>query len=364
MTAGCPEPGIYFDMPEDVYHAARALSCSGIKQLSVSPLNYWHCNLNPDRDPPGETYPQRFGKAVHCRLLEPARFRESYALELCEEDMPEGTLFTVEQLKAFCAENGLPTSSRRKQELIDRIMGLRTSEHDGEDRPVPPIWDVVRDAHAAANGGKVLLTKDEAAQLNRLEAVVEADPSASTAFTGGMPEVSFFVRDPETGVMLKARMDYVRPRATIDLKTFSNSRGKPTDRAVFDAIFHERYYVQAVFYHTVRELARQQLVSGEIATHGNVSESWLKSFCETPDHGFGFVFVESAEPFDLRTVLLRRAESERADPNVYWVAATVRIADATALYAECLLKYGDGPWREPLAPHILDDTDLPQLMFT
>ena len=59
-----PAPGIFFDLPEADYHAARALSCSGIKHLTVSDLNYWHRNLNPDRGPEGDTPARRFGRAV------------------------------------------------------------------------------------------------------------------------------------------------------------------------------------------------------------------------------------------------------------------------------------------------------------
>ena len=179
-----------------------------------------------------------------------------------------------------------------------------------------------------------------------------------------MPEVSFFVRDPETGVMLKARMDYVRPRSTVDIKTFSNSRGKPVDKAIFEAIFYEGYHLQCVFYNQVRELARQQLAASQIHTYGNVSEQWLKEFTETEGHGFVLIFIESTAPFDLRMVLMKEAEAAGADLNVYWSSANMRIYDMKKLYAECIEKYGDKPWRDSPPPHQLEDTDLPMLMFS
>lgn len=191
-----------------------------------------------------------------------------------------------------------------------------------------------------------------------------ADPYARAALTGGMPEVSFFVRDPETGVTLKARMDYVRPRSTVDVKTFSNSRGKPVEKAVFEAIFYEGYHLQCVFYNQVRELARRQLAAGEISTHGEVSEQWHREFTETEGHGFVLIFIESAPPFDLRVVLMKEAEAAGADLNVYWSSAHMRIHDMKRAYAECLDKYGDGPWRDHPPPHQLEDADLPMLMFS
>src|SRR3954447_1872247 len=82
------EPGIYFDLPEEIYHAAEGLSCSGIKHLTVSKLNYWHKNLNPHREPEDDKGARRFGKAVHSLALEPERFHRTFALELSPEDHP------------------------------------------------------------------------------------------------------------------------------------------------------------------------------------------------------------------------------------------------------------------------------------
>lgn len=347
------EPGIYFDLPEAQYHAAAGLSCSGMKQLAVSPLNYWHHNLNPEREPRKETAALRFGKAAHCLGLEPERFASRYALKLRPEDCP-GALVTVDDMRAFLEANGLPKSGKKKQDLIDRIVnsGLPAV-----------IWDDEVARHASLNAGKTLLGEEESTLIRRAGSVIASDPCASALLTGGVAEVSFFVRDPETGVMLKARMDYVRENATIDLKTFSNSRGKPTDRAVFEAIYYEGYFLQAVIYNRVRELARQQLAAGEIRTYGNVSEAWLKGFVEYESHGFGFVFIESCEPFDLRIVELAEAEAPGAEKNVYWHAGEKRIEELIDLYARCLKRFGDRPWREPQRPRILHDTDVPQMMF-
>ena len=46
-----PAPGIYFGMPEDVYHAIHAVSASGLKKLATSNMDYWACSpLNPDKE--------------------------------------------------------------------------------------------------------------------------------------------------------------------------------------------------------------------------------------------------------------------------------------------------------------------------
>jgi hypothetical protein len=348
------EPGIYFDLPEDVYHSARALSCSGMKHLTVSDLNYWHRNINPAPEPDEDTEARRFGKAVHCYALERERFDTSFAMKLSKDDNPDA-LVTTDDLKRFLEANGLPKSGKTKQELIDRVTASGLPAF---------IWDHELERHAALHEGKTFLSTDESKRIERAAAVMASDPYVCAALKGGMPEVSFFVRDPETGVLLKARMDYVRPRSTIDIKTFSNSRGKPVEKAIFEAIYYESYYLQCVFYNQVREIARRQLAAGEIQTFGDVSEEWLKAFLETEDHGFGLVFIESTEPFDLRFILLKQAEVPGADTNAYWSSAQLRIGDLTHRYAKCLEKYGDAIWRESLPPRVLEDTDMPQLMFT
>jgi hypothetical protein len=190
---------------------------------------------------------------------------------------------------------------------------------------------VQKEIIAERSFGKTILKAEESRLVQGAAKVLAADPYAKALLTGGMPEVSFFVRDPESGVMLKARMDYVTPLATVDVKTFSNSRGKSTDKAVFDAIYYEGYYFQCVVYNTIRELARQQYVSGEIGVHGAVGDEFLKAYA--------------------------------GDTNVYWMDAEMKMAESIRFYNECREKFEDRPWRESKPPHVLEDSDIPQLLF-
>lgn len=353
MARRAIDPGIYFDLPEDVYHEADGLSCSGMKHLGVSPLFYWHRNLNPAYERGGDTAAQRFGKAAHCLGLEPDRFDARYALKLSPDDFPDA-LVTADDMKNWLQSKSLPKTGKRKQDLIDRIL---SSGHPAM------IWDLELERHAEANAGKTFLGSEESELIKKAAAVIAADPYANDALTGGMPEVSFFVRDPETGVMLKARMDYVRPDFTIDLKTFSNSRGKAIGRTVNDAVYYESYHLQCVFYQKVRELARGFLASGEIQTYGHVPEAWRDGFLKAERHGFAFVFIESSEPFHLDVLILRRAERPGSDTNVYWLDGEMRIDEMVRFYAECREKFGEAEWRDPAKPRILEDADIPQLLF-
>lgn len=344
-------PGIYLNLSESEYHAAEGLSNSGMKQLAISPLHYWHCNLNPHRERE-ETAAQRWGKAVHCRLLEPKRFELAYGTALSKDDYPDA-LVTVDDLKTFLKDNGLSATAKSKPELIDRVQesGLR-----------PFIWDVEKEQHDAQLVGRSVLSAREMHKLEDMAEVVLDDAGVAQALLGGHSELSIFVRDPDTDVMLKARLDKLQAWGTVDLKTFSNSRGKPTDKVVNEAIYYEGYYQQAVFYRRMREMARQLLAVGKIELH-DAPDGWADQFIANDRHGFAFVFVESSEPFDMRVVELQREEYPDADANAYWTDAEIRIEELTTLYAKCVKRYGSKPWRDPVRPRTLQDTDIPQLLF-
>ncbi len=66
---------------------------------------------------------------------------------------------------------------------------------------------------AAREAGKTPLLRDQAEQVERMAAAVRAHPVAGKLFarTDCRPEVTFVGRDPETGVLCKARTDWLLP---------------------------------------------------------------------------------------------------------------------------------------------------------
>lgn len=76
-----PEPGIYPGVSEEIYFSIDALNASTIKLLRRTPLHARYEMLTPRRDTPA----QRQGTAVHCAVLEPARFEEQYIPPLIDE---------------------------------------------------------------------------------------------------------------------------------------------------------------------------------------------------------------------------------------------------------------------------------------
>ncbi len=145
-----PKPGIYFDMPEDVYHAVRALSATGVKDLLTSPLTYW-CKspLNPDRVDV-DTQARANGKAMHIRVLAGKEaFARVYAYRPDPADYPEA-LDGAEALREKCRELDLRVGGKIA-DLCDRIR---------EADPDVQLWPDVVAAFEADNEGLILLPCD------------------------------------------------------------------------------------------------------------------------------------------------------------------------------------------------------------
>jgi len=69
----CPAPGVYENMPDDIYHRIDALNASTLKQFYKSGHHGAHYL---DGEPEDPTSAMLFGTALHAALLEPDRFDE------------------------------------------------------------------------------------------------------------------------------------------------------------------------------------------------------------------------------------------------------------------------------------------------
>jgi hypothetical protein len=347
------EECIVFGLPDERYFAAPGLSMSGMKALAVSPLFYQHQCIDRVQEEPSSQ--ARFGSLVHCRLLEPNRFAETYAVPPSVEAYP-GALVLQEEMKAWCAARSLPVSGTKP------VLAERIQKHAAETGESVIVWDAVMAAWNKENAGKRLISHDEAERIRSIATVVREDETASKLLSSGYPEVSIFVRDPETGVLFKSRQDFWKTAATIDLKTFGRRRGESPKQAVNKALWYEGYFRQGVFYSRVRDLARRKLADGEIRVHGDVPADWLVKFVEARDHDFAFLFVEADAPHHLDFVTIKPSNMW-GEARLYWGQAERWIDERIAEYADCLKRFGDEPWRDSLKGRTLDDMDMPQLAY-
>lgn len=249
--------GIYFGLPMDDYLAIERLSKSHIKNLLVSPADFWAESwLNPEPEtltPEQEKRREKarlLGKAYHTARLEPDQFDRLYARELSKDDMPEGSVFTGADMKAALKELGeKQTGSIREQAARLEMAGFDRSK----------IWLFVQEDYAETlPEGCVQLSPEDyddiKRDMERMRSVQEIDE----ALRDGFPEVSILYTCPDTGLPMKCRIDWLRADAFVEFKTFSNPNGKPLDRCIIDAIKWSRYYIDVIVAHGAVEAIRTQ----------------------------------------------------------------------------------------------------------
>lgn len=341
-------PGIYFDMPEAEYHADDSFSASGVKSLLVSPLTFWtRSNMNPRRKDE-QTPAMKFGSACDKLIVEgPEAFSAAYAVRPRLEDYPDA-LDGAEALRERCAELGLKKGGR-----IDELCA-RIREAD----PDAVLWPDLMHAFDLDNIAREMISADWHRDIIDRAQIVRNHPTVRRAFTGGYPQVSLFWIS-EIGVPMKARVDYLKTQADIDLKTFSNSLDKPLDTAVAHTMAYQKHGIQAAVYMDGTETVKQMLRSGTpVPCFGEVDLHWLDAFVATEEHRFGFVFVESGDVPNVRARWF-----DRLTPNgqitAAYASARLQYESAQMAYLKYQAKFGREPWIDDDQMRAFDDAEFP-----
>jgi hypothetical protein len=244
---------LILDMDEAEYHAHPALSYSTGKHYLRSPAHYLHALHNRK-----ERKEFDFGHAVHGLVL--------------------GTgMGIVEIPESVLATNGAVSTTAAKEFIA-------TARADGK---VPLKTDVFEKVRACA--GAVLMNAEARQYL-------EAD---------GEPEVSLFAKDPETGVEIRGRVDYL-PNANpgeytkpIDLKTTINA----TPRKIVRAIVDFDYDLQAAMYRRLVHLTRGDDVGPMVQIYVETEAPFGVQVVPLLDEGW----IRGGD-HKLQTILARHAE--------------------------------------------------------
>lgn len=173
------EPGIYSDMPIEVYHSAHCcndykISSSGLKRIIIdSPAHYWlESPYNPNRAQPkvGATARHfRRGKAAHALLLGSEEFSSHYIIRPAQLLNPE-----TGKMRKWHGNN-----TECKAWLAQVPKGIEVLDEDD-----------------------VEAVRGMAMSLGRNEVV-------NAGLLNGRIELSMFWRDPETGLWKSARPDVI-----------------------------------------------------------------------------------------------------------------------------------------------------------
>lgn len=344
-------PGIYFGMPEDIYHAIPALSSTGLKNLLVSaPDFYFNSWLNPLRDEDAEDEDakewRRFGRASHTRNLEGKKiFDTLYCVEFIA---PEGCLDTVSDLKKYCAENAIDTKGSSKWGKAEWINQVRFHNKD------VLIYEVEKEKYYQETGGKIQLTEKEMRRLEIAAAMIEKHPELRHAFTDGYAEVTVIWFD--NGLWFKARFDYLKPRAIVDLKTFTNKQNKPIDMALYQAMAGLKYHIQVGHYSEAAIWAAKFARENTVTTYGverfGPSPEFLQALGRAQSHEFYFVFQKKGG------APLARGKKFPASIGMM-ECARASIQHAIELYQKYYANFGEEIWVDDSSISDFEDALFP-----
>lgn len=327
-------PGIYWNLPAAIYHDAPGLSNSGMKSLDISPYRYWQDSVRPDREPRTETPAMKLGTALHTAVLEEATFNDRYGTFASKEDFP-GCLDTVGELKVWLAEHHQKVPSGfNKPDIIAMVQRVD---------PTVKILEVEMRRHGGANHGKVLLDKGDMDRVRAMTQALKSEKRLARILARGKSEVSVFVKDPETGILLKCRMDWVHqqahandaPNTILDLKTFS-AQDMRIDEAVVKALRYRGYIRQAWFYLYVAKIA------------GLGDFMWVNAF------------VESEKPHEVR---LRSMGPTLTSTARYWENTGLEVLKLIRTCADYQQEFGAERWAYEQHVVPVRDSELPGLAF-
>lgn len=346
--------GIHFGLPEDDYFSVPALSASGIKNLRMSPLDFWararwlNPNYEEDCEEGEDSFARVLGKAYHKRILEGKEaFLSCYAPAFNPADYPnalDGADAVQGALRKLKEEGATVKLTGKKGELIERLLELQ---------PSAQIMDVLRESYEEEHEGKTFIPGQSMDRVELAAAMIEKDPELRKAFTGGMPEVSIFWVCPTHGVPCKARLDYLKPKAIVDLKTFANKNGYPVSRAIDRELGYNRYPIAAAWYYDAADQIKRLMEAGKV--YGEAPHEYLSALFAGHEKTFVYVFQQKGI-----APIARGRSFPRSLTNC--LLATANCDTAKQTYRQCVETFGEKlPWltTEPIIA--FDDATIPAL---
>lgn len=238
-----PKVGVFEGISNAEYHSGPEKSKSSTDLIRKSPAHYLHSRTAERK----ETAAFLKGTMTHDRVLEPEEFWNRYAEPFVA---PEGALDTMPEMKAYLKALDLPVGGN-KPDLADRI---RAAD------PSAIILDDARAEHAASVGDKQIITAADMAEVVAMHGQIMSHPKAGKLLApgSGVPELSCYWTDEETGVRCRCRPDFWRHDGVIvDLKTCLDASYDGFQKSVWKW----RYHVQAAFYLDGIEAALRQAPS-------------------------------------------------------------------------------------------------------
>jgi hypothetical protein len=252
---------------------------------------------------------------------------------------------TLEDLKAKCRELGEPVSGT-KAELAKRIRA--------KDAKAIVFDDILATFRAmVARDGLEVLKPDMMREVHQAAASMTLNPHLSRAFQGGLPELSVFWVD-ERGLPCKCRLDYLKPRTIVDIKTCANVRERPFDVAAMLAVAEYRYDISARHY--LDGYLHRFAAEGRVFGDCPLNDGWHARIATPDDIRWTWVFTQTQDaPVTIGVELMPDSPALNR--------ATREIALAKSRFAFYSKKFRTtSMWITDVPIKRLVDTDLPAWM--
>ena len=314
-------PGIYFGLPEDIYHNDEALGSNDLKLVRKDPAQFWlKSKMNPKRHLYAtQTKSTTLGSAMHKMVLE-----------------------------------GHEAFVRTYVRRVDDDEGMTPAQKAA----------VTKAAKKDLREDQTLLKADEFDLCLDTESIVTSHPDLKGALTGGASEVSVFWEGPG-GVPLKARFDRLKPGGIGDLKSIANERDDKLETACKFAIKRYRYYMQAAHYlEGLAQLPRfvtdgtifawDRFANRSVLADG--ASTSLVNMCverqKKDPPGFQFIFVQtSGAPATWACTL--------HPPNPILDIGARQVEDAIEIYLAHKKRFGTSQWLPTWRMAELDMSEMP-----
>lgn len=200
------------DFSDEVYHNGIGVSNSQLSDFAVTPKKFHYNHIMGNKDMSSEA--MDIGDLVHKAILEPHLVHETYVSDA----------ELLEKVYALKPDSKSPRATKHYKELILEYEVL----------------------------GKKVLKDEHFDMMRKMVDAVYSHPRAKNMLSNGMAEKCLYATDPETGLVLRGKADFILiDGIIIDVKTTASANPDEFSKS----IWNYRYHVQAAFYLHLARLA-------------------------------------------------------------------------------------------------------------
>lgn len=297
--------GIYFDLPSEEYHAVKALSSSGVRDILENPTYYWFNFFNPLKEDITSDA-MRDGSIFHSLILEPEKFNQLYKVMPLEiEQLNKNST----EFKLWRSAQGLEVIGRKKYQKFKTIIEYLKQPNQ-------------------------LLDND--------------------FLKTGYSEVSIFWT--ENGVQKKARIDKLQAGRIVDLKTFIKKTKGDINKFVSQYFFSYKVYLQLIYYKRAIEFA----VKNGLPVFGTAEQKEFVKSLENVNFMLSAVFVNREIPQAVVKLFLQEKCGD------LWRLGEKQIEKAEKIYCQYMTEFGiKSAWLQNIdtANLMFTDNDFPRSFY-